>query len=452
MVNVLAKLLNRLSLGWIMIFIAYGFGGTDWKWEEKASMPMATSNNAVASGMSGGKNYVYSFGGIDTSKIWSGLHLKCFRYDVDNDFWDSIPDLPDTKGKIAAAASTIKNRIYITGGYYVATNGDETSSQHIHIFDPETNQFLSDGKRLPVVTDDHVQAVWRDSLLYVISGWSDSLPGPAGGGNINLVQIYDPSSNSWIQGTPVPNNNDYKVFGASGTIIGDTIFYAGGVYDSWPFSVVPVLRIGVIDPQQPDSIQWSVINDTLAGIYRSSAFQYLGTAYWLGGANKAYNFDGLEYVTNNGVEPLSQILSYEQSVFLSNNNVISPVMDLRGVGQTGNGQFVIAGGMLSGQQVSNKTYVLTDMDLSYDRKVLLDMEIAVYPNPSKEYIFIDISAYSGNDKFISLIDVTGSIRYQVIEKHDHHIISVSDLSPGLYLLSIKISERNVLTNKIIVEY
>jgi N-acetylneuraminic acid mutarotase len=192
------------------------------QWEYLVNMPEAVSNNAVASATVDDTTYIYSFAGIDTSRDWFGIHLKGFRYNVQSQVWDTIAPLPDPNGgKIAAGASNVKGKIYIIGGYHVASNYSEISSAKVHIYDPTTNSYLPDGADIPVAIDDQVQAVWRDSLIYVITGWSNS-------NNVNNVQIYNPSTDTWTTGTPVPNNSQYKVFGGSGTIVGDSIYYIGG--------------------------------------------------------------------------------------------------------------------------------------------------------------------------------------------------------------------------------
>jgi N-acetylneuraminic acid mutarotase len=214
---------------------------------EVNTMPLAISNNAVVEGYSNDTGFVYSFGGIDSTKIWSGINKKSFRYNTITNIWDTIPDLPNTNAVIAAGASYVDSIIYIMGGYQVLSSGNEISSNIVNRFDPRTNSYLSDGANIPVATDDHVQAVWNDSLIYVITGWSNT-------GNIPNVQIYDPANDSWLIGAAVPNNNLYKAFGASGTIIGNTIYYHGGAVSTGNFSGQSTLRIGQIDQNNPTQI------------------------------------------------------------------------------------------------------------------------------------------------------------------------------------------------------
>ncbi len=416
---------------------------TNWQWVEKATLPEAVSNNAVTAAIVSGKPFVYSFGGIDTSKIWSGIHLRSFRYDVEMDQWDTIPDLPDTKGKIAAGASSIGNRIYIVGGYYVASNGSETSSKDIHIFNPGSNQYEADGARIPVHIDDHVQAVWRDSLLYVITGWHDSVPSiVVGGENMNLVQIYNPSTDSWSMGTPVPNNTNYKVFGGSGTIIGDTIIYVGGVKDSGSFDMVSVVRKGIIDPMQPENIAWTASWEPEARLYRSGASDYQGQPLWFGGADEGYNFDGIAYIGGQGVEPLNQVLRYDpvSGNFTKDSAVIRPVMDLRGVGKISETEFVIAGGMEAGQQVSNKCYLISDGTTAI-HPLADPSSINIYPNPADRFLRINLKESPNMVDRVEVWSIHGQ-RQLIIENSSMEVsIPTDHFEPGMYILQITTGDQ-----------
>ena len=99
---------------------------------EMASMPAATSNNAVCEGFVNGVPHVYSFSGIDTSRHSPGIHLHSYAYNTETDTWQTLPDLPDTLGKVAAGASLVGDVIYIIGGYHVAPNGNEYTRPECH--------------------------------------------------------------------------------------------------------------------------------------------------------------------------------------------------------------------------------------------------------------------------------------------------------------------------------
>lgn len=347
-----------LQIKFSCVFIALSFSIAtvvigEWSVFELAEMPEPVSNNAVVAAELNGNWFVYSFGGIDSSKIWSGISNRSFRYDVANDLWDTIAPLPASNTWIAAAASCVKGKIYIIGGYHVFQNGNEVSNQEVYVFNPFTNSYETNGQNIPLPIDDQVQAVWRDSLIYVITGWSNTT-------NVPNVQIYNPANDSWMAGTPVPNTIDYKVFGGSGVIIGDTIFYTGGARTGGNFPLTNIFRTGIIQPDQPDSIYWFSKSDPLALAYRMAAFEFNRKPHWLGGSDVSYNFNGVAYNGSGGVEPLNRIVYYDfqNDTLVNDSGAINPVMDLRGIGQIAHNEWIVCGGMLPGQQVSDKAYLI----------------------------------------------------------------------------------------------
>ena len=96
-------------------------------YETLEPIPEPVSNNAVCAAMVDGVPHVYSFSGIDGTKLFSGIHKRAWSYNVDMEVWSDIPELPLGAGRIAAGASTVKNKIYIIGGYQVFSNGSEAS-------------------------------------------------------------------------------------------------------------------------------------------------------------------------------------------------------------------------------------------------------------------------------------------------------------------------------------
>ncbi|MEM9024059.1 MAG: kelch repeat-containing protein, partial [Bacteroidota bacterium] len=141
-------------LGWMLgLFTAQFSAAQDLMITEVAPMPEAVTNNAVVEGTVGGVPYVYSFGGIGAGKTDADIHQRCYRYNTQTDTWESLPDLPDTLGKIAASANRIGDIIYIIGGYHVLPDSSELSSDRVHRFDINTNTILSDGAPVLIPID-----------------------------------------------------------------------------------------------------------------------------------------------------------------------------------------------------------------------------------------------------------------------------------------------------------
>jgi hypothetical protein len=339
----------------VLLISSFGiFSQTAWTWTELDTMPLKIANNAVTHGTVSGENYVYSFGGIDTTKLYSGINKNSFRYKVSTDTWEQITDAPFVLTNIASGASTVKNKIYIIGGYHVYASQNEVSSNEVIIYDPETNLYEANGLNIPVPIDDHVQAVWRDSLIYVVTGWSNSA-------NVPDVQIYNPALNTWSVGTDTPNNHDYKAFGTSGTIIGDTIYYFGGAKSSGGFNADAFLRKGVIDQNDPTSIAWTLEENGPNNGYRSACVSHGNNVFWIGGSATSYNYDGIAYNGTGGVAPLTQIMRYQAYYhdWYAGEGAPFSVMDLRGVAQISDTEWIICGGMNENQAVTNRAFLLT---------------------------------------------------------------------------------------------
>lgn len=400
--------------------------GQNFSWSELKNMPEAVSNNAVTAAVVEGAPYVYSFGGIDSTKLYSGIHLRSYRLNVPGNMWESIQPLPDTLGKIAMAAGTVKNKIYITGGYYVLSNGTELSSNKVHVFDPAANSYLPDAAPLPVPVDDHVQAVWRDSLIYVISGWSNN-------NNVSNVQIYNPATNEWAIGTPVPNNTNYKVFGASGVIIGDTIYYAGGAKFGFAFPLVGFFRKGVINPSNPYQITWLGNENPIATGYRMAAGSYENNAFWVGGSLVSYNYNGIAYNGSGGVPPLDRMLTYtsDNGTLTADFGVLPPVMDLRGLAKIAPNRFIIAGGMTGNQKVNNKTILLTDESYTNLHTAANNQQLTFYPNPANKLLVFE----SCLPVTVCLYNAEGNCVWNQ-QVYNRHEADVSALPAGLYTVSV----------------
>ncbi len=404
------------------LFTICSYSQTAWTWTELDTMPFKNSNNAVTDAVIGGQKYVFSFGGIDETKLYSGINQNSYKYEVLTDSWTEIQSLPSFRTNIAAGASTVKNKIYIIGGYHVYSNGSEVSSNEVIIYDPVTDNYNPNGSNIPTPIDDHVQCVWRDSLIYVITGWSNS-------GNVPKVQIYDPALNNWSAGTDTPNTHDYKSFGASGTLIGDTLYYFGGAKSTGGFNAVNILRKGIIDENNPTNITWSLETNAPNNSYRSACINHGNNAYWIGGSSVSYNYNGIAYNGSGGVVPLAQIMRYGTDDYSWNEGLGAPfsVMDMRGIAQITSTSWIICGGMNENQAVTNRTFLLTYDPITGSVTEKSNSTTFIYnKNIHTNYVIEEAILYDLSGRLIEVIK-------------DNHIIS--NLT-GMYILVIKGNSTN----------
>ena len=345
----------------VILILTFAVNSQSWQWTKLSPMPISTTNNAVCEALVNGNEYVYSFGGLDSSKIFSGIHNRCFKYNVANNSWSELDTVPESSPVIAAAASFVNNKIYIIGGYHVSQNGNETSSNRVHVFNPLIDIFESDGASIPFPIDDHVQCVYRDSLIFVVSGWSNS-------GNVPYVQIYNPFMDQWQTGTNTPSNAFFTAFGASGYILGDTLYYFGGA-SGGNFGARKYMRKGYINPTDPTDIQWSQMADA-PGIegYRSACSGTENTLFWVGGSSVSYNYNGIAYNGSGGVDPSARILQFNNNVYQYSDEVSEPfgVMELRGIAKLGGTRWIICGGMDSSQLVTKRTFLLENSSVEIE--------------------------------------------------------------------------------------
>jgi N-acetylneuraminic acid mutarotase len=395
----------------------------EWEWTELSDLPYPTSNNALTEAVVNGKKYVYSFGGISDSLHPENIHQRVFKYDVLNNTWSQQPLIPDTLGKIAAGASFVNNKIYVMGGYHVDSSFNEYSSDRVHVYNPFIDTFEVDGAPIPTPIDDHVQAVWRDSLIYVVTGWSNT-------SNVPQVQVYNPFFNSWLTAEAVPDDNTFKAFGASGYILGDTIYYYGGVSGGFNFTSQSFFRRGIINPEDPTQIEWEIADEPAGGDnYRMACSGHNKTVFFVGGAEIAYNFDALAYSDGEQVFPNQRILKYNVSEASYENtfNTTHDPMDLRGIAKLGGGNWIIAGGIDTSRVASPSTYLLHNSNLS-------DVEEAIQPpffevTEQQDYYIVETE----NVGDVNVYDIQGRTLFDSAKSLANLWIPKSTLGKGILL-------------------
>ena len=319
-------------------------------WSAAPHLPAPVTNNAVAAVATPSGVSVFSFLGMDSTKVWSGVTNVTYRWDVGGEEgWRTAAPVPG-RGRLAATAQVVRGLVYVLGGYTVASDGRERTVPNVDIYDPTTDSW-SRGANIPTPVDDAVSGVWRDSLIVLVSGWRDDT-------NVRAVQWYDPSTDRWTQGTPIPGT---PVFGHTGTLADDRIVYLDGaqVGEGEPrFTLAEEDWMGLVDPASAETVTWTPLSRHPApGLYRAAAGTLGGLALFVGGTENPYNYDGIGY-DGRPAEPVRQVLVYAPRADRWQNIAAPPIasMDHRTLGIAG-GKVFLVGGMEEGQLVSDKVWV-----------------------------------------------------------------------------------------------
>ena len=313
-------------------------------WRAGPPLPAPITNNAVAAVDVDGTVAVFSFLGLDSTKLWSGVTDVAYRWDVGSDAWRTITPVPGP-GRLASTAQVVGGLVYVIGGYTVAEDA-ERSVPNVDIYDPVTDGW-SRAADIPIPTDDAVAGVWSDSLIVLISGWHDT-------GNVPDVQIFDPATNQWTASTPIPG---VPVFGHAGGVAGNTVVYTGGaaVVDGNPrYALTQGAWAGGLDA---GGIEWDEV-ESHAGpaLYRAAGGTVGSSVVLVGGTDNPYNYNGIGY---NRVpsDPLRQVLMYSPLTGDWRELAPPPIgsMDHRNIGVAGGTVFLV-GGMYADQVVTNNVW------------------------------------------------------------------------------------------------
>jgi hypothetical protein len=134
---------------------------------------------------------VYLLGGTSASL---GLVSSAWSYDPLEGEWHKLKSLPEARGLMGAAS--VGGRIYLTGGFGTKTfdrdDADKLQDLSMLVYDPATDQW-SHAPDMP-----HARALYGiDSVNGKLAVFFGITTGP-------LVELYDPSTSTWMNGEDPP--------------------------------------------------------------------------------------------------------------------------------------------------------------------------------------------------------------------------------------------------------
>jgi glucose/arabinose dehydrogenase/N-acetylneuraminic acid mutarotase/endonuclease YncB( thermonuclease family) len=187
-------------------------------WSSGTAMPFAAGSSASAFI----NNEIFVAGGVlgDTSTA------QAAAYNPTTNTWRTIPSMP--QGLNHAASATDGARLYVFGGRTggnVVGNGENT----VQVYDPVSNAWTSSANGAPLAPLPQARggggkAVYINGEFYVIGGETLNGPGANANGVYDRVDIYNPSTNTWRAGAPMPSAR-HGIFPVA---IGGRIHVGGG--------------------------------------------------------------------------------------------------------------------------------------------------------------------------------------------------------------------------------
>ncbi|HET7306994.1 MAG TPA: protease pro-enzyme activation domain-containing protein [Gammaproteobacteria bacterium] len=195
---------------------------------------------------------IYSMGGF--SQVNGGfvnvLGVKlAYVFDIGspNPVWTPIADAP--VARMSPVSAFVNGKFYVFDGWDGAVGGNPTAE--VDIYDPATDTW-SQGTPNPVPAASSSAAAVLNGLVYIVGGCNDGSCSKI----LSAVQVYNPVANSWSSAAnyPVPVDDeacggiDGKLYCAGG-VDGTTVLTSGYVYDpvsnTWsPIASMPVAGLG----------------------------------------------------------------------------------------------------------------------------------------------------------------------------------------------------------------
>lgn len=201
--QVFAFLIRPCVVVLLLVTGAFSQTGT---WVSLAPMPNPVFNATV--GVIGTNIYVAGGAGLNRR---AGAWLLI--YDVLSDSWTTGRSMPGDRH--GGGGGAIGGKFYVAAG-----NGNSGRAKSLVIYDPATMTW-SEGAPIPVPVLSPGSAVY-DGKLYIIGGVGDD---GALGAAVGLVQIYDPTTNTWSNGAPMPTPR----YGPGAAVFNGQIYVSGGL-------------------------------------------------------------------------------------------------------------------------------------------------------------------------------------------------------------------------------
>jgi len=246
-------------------------------WTTKKPMPTPRQEFAIAVY----QNKIYVIGGYLGK---SGGYIPCTGlnqvYDPQTDTWENRTQMPTPRHRLCA--NVVNNKIYLIGGNwrYNGYPGYGPSSAN-EVYDPETDTWTTKTGLTQYQRVSNYASVVVDDKIYIFGGgWAD------------FTQIYDTENDTWTSGEPVPFGFTSAAAGATtGLLAPKRIYVFGGFMGTYLYSS------NLTQVYDPETNVWSTGTPMPTPRSRFAVAVVNDVLYIIGGgASVTYQYTPIEYI------------------------------------------------------------------------------------------------------------------------------------------------------------
>jgi type IX secretion system substrate protein/Kelch motif protein len=368
--------------------------------------------------------------------------VNFYKYSISGNLWTTGNTLPGPKsgGDLVAA----RGKIYYIGGGNLSI---AVASPEQYVYNPANGTWSSIAD-IPTPVSGNDAEVYNDSLIYsIMGGWSSFE---------TIVQVYNISSNSWSQATPVSNGNGRRTF--AGAIMGNKIFVCAG-YDG---SFRNDFWTGTINPANPMQITWQQRTNLAIATSRPGGTAINGRFYVIiGEMNNGYGSDSIAIW-----DDASSLWSYVDGKPTRTNNLNASTSSSIVICNGRPGVKVWAVGGSIQNQTTRPLDVFADTCLTGCTPQLVGIEnnyipvryelLQNYPNPFNPVTKIEFNIPENTRVSLSISDITGREISLVLNEYmqwGHHSLTFdgTGYSSGVYFYRIVTDKFNDCKKMVLIK-
>ncbi|MEO5572572.1 MAG: choice-of-anchor J domain-containing protein [Bacteroidia bacterium] len=374
----------------------------------------------------------------DTSYLYTigGVSVGLITSDVGeyapySNSWSALSPL--NTGHVLSSGATYNNKLYAAGGY----NPFFTPVPDMQIYDPATNSW-SNGSPMPTPVGDYALGIYHDSLFYYLGGYG------GGAGDQDLVQIYDPATDTWTFGSNIP------AMGAAwrGGISGNKVIVTAGYNQT--NGILSATYVGDIDPANPTNITWAQWDDYPAGTNArlgggASLDETSGLVVFTGGDPTGFGQDAMNYTFAYDLISNSWKLGPNKITGVNNLSNLASIVDNDSLWIAATGGLDAAGEKDVNEWLNMGPYVITT---GIDNVTPSSSNFSCSPNPFVKFTDITFSLSQKADIKAIIVDVLGNQVEELCNKNfnsGNHSLrwDASGYSKGVYFCKLIVNGKSV---------